>query len=121
DVEVHHRRIPHTNNPDPRTPLEAKFSQQYVVARALLDGKVRLRHFESDEVNSPAVRELMHKVRLGVHPDFTDEMESHFGARVTIRMKDGTTISEQADGDTWPTNFAPPSEELLFEKFNDCA
>ena len=42
------RRLPHTDNPDPRTPLGAKFSIQYVVARALADRAVRLEHFEDD-------------------------------------------------------------------------
>ena len=35
EVMPHLRRLPHTNNPEPRTPLEAKFSIQYCVARAL--------------------------------------------------------------------------------------
>jgi len=47
DILVHARRLPHTDNPDPRTSLAAKFSVQYVVARALLDGAVRLAHFET--------------------------------------------------------------------------
>ena len=34
EVLVHKRRLPHTNNPNPQTPLEAKFSVQYAVARA---------------------------------------------------------------------------------------
>jgi hypothetical protein len=33
EVLPHARRLPHTDNPDPRTPLGAKFSVQYVVAR----------------------------------------------------------------------------------------
>ena len=45
---THARRLPHTDNPDPRTPLAAKFSMQYAVARALVDGAVRLEHFEGD-------------------------------------------------------------------------
>lgn len=33
EIMPHPRRLPHTYNPDPRTPLAAKFSIQYVVAR----------------------------------------------------------------------------------------
>ena len=46
EVMPHARRLPHTDNPDPRTPLAAKFSIQYCVARALVDRAVRLEHFE---------------------------------------------------------------------------
>ena len=45
EVMPHLRRLPHTNNPDPRTPLEAKFSIQYCVARALTDRAVQARAF----------------------------------------------------------------------------
>ncbi|MEI7570136.1 MAG: MmgE/PrpD family protein [Alcaligenaceae bacterium] len=34
DILPHRRRLPHTNNPDPQTPLAAKFSVQYAVATA---------------------------------------------------------------------------------------
>ena len=50
DILAHRRRLPHTNNPDPRTPLAGKFSIQYVTARALADGAVRLHDFEGDAV-----------------------------------------------------------------------
>jgi len=53
DVMPHRRRLPHTNNPDPHGALEAKFSIQYCVARALTDRAVRLNHFENDAENDP--------------------------------------------------------------------
>ena len=59
EIMPHRRRLPHTDNPDPRTPLQAKFSVQYVVARALLDGAVRLKHFEGEAHLEPAVQALL--------------------------------------------------------------
>ncbi len=38
EVLPHGRRLRHTNTPHPQTSLEAKFSVQYVVARALRYG-----------------------------------------------------------------------------------
>ena len=35
DILAHRRRLPHTDNPRPQSPLEANFSIQYTTARAL--------------------------------------------------------------------------------------
>jgi 2-methylcitrate dehydratase PrpD len=45
DVLPHARRLPHTDNPHPATPLAAKFSVQYAVVRALLSGSPKDRAF----------------------------------------------------------------------------
>jgi 2-methylcitrate dehydratase PrpD len=37
---IHERRLEHTNRPDPQSALEAKFSLQYCLVRALLDRQV---------------------------------------------------------------------------------
>ena len=121
ELFVHPRRIAHTDNPDPKTPLAGKFSQQYVVSRALVDGAVELGHFTKESLDQPEVRSLMKKVKLGQHPEFNDEMKSHFGAKVVIRMADGTEYAKETRDDPWPTNAEPVSEDLLFRKFKDCA
>ena len=59
EILAHRRRLPHTNNPDPRTPLAGKFSIQYCTARALADGAVRLRDFEGEAVMEERVRRLL--------------------------------------------------------------
>src|ERR1700733_2128027 len=63
-VLPHARRLPHTNNPVPRPPLAAKFSIQYVVARALKDRAVKLSAFENDAPFDPTVRALMARLVL---------------------------------------------------------
>jgi 2-methylcitrate dehydratase PrpD len=45
---THRRRLEHTNRPDPRSALDAKFSVQYTLARALIHGFVSMDHFEGD-------------------------------------------------------------------------
>ena len=42
------RRLAHTNRPEPNSGLDAKFSVQYCVARALLEGRIVFEHFEGD-------------------------------------------------------------------------
>ena len=72
EIMPHARRLPHTNNPEPRTPLGAKFSIQYAVARALADRAVRLEHFEGDAHFDPVVRDLMARTEARQHPDMPD-------------------------------------------------
>ena len=53
DSWTHPRRLAHTNRPDPQSELDAKFSVQYCLARALLDRRVSLEHFEGDSFREP--------------------------------------------------------------------
>src|SRR5262249_9783889 len=89
DVMPHARRLPHTNNPDPRTPLAAKFSMQYVVARALADRAVRLDHFEGDAHLDPAIRMLMARVDARPHPDMADDSLLQWGTEVAVITRSG--------------------------------
>ena len=45
---THDRALAHTDRPDPRSSLDAKFSVQYCVARALMHGDVTFEHFEGE-------------------------------------------------------------------------
>jgi 2-methylcitrate dehydratase PrpD len=122
EVMVQRRRLPHTFNPDPQTPLGAKFSQQYVVARALIDGAVRLSHFEEQAYRDPQVRALMARVDAKPHPEMTDDKSDQFGAEVIITTKDGNRRSHRIDRDVevWRGLENPMSEAELWEKFKDC-
>jgi 2-methylcitrate dehydratase PrpD len=72
-VMPHARRLPHTDNPEPRTPLAAKFSLQYCVARALADRSVKLADFEGDAPFDPAIRALMRRIVAKPHPDMPQD------------------------------------------------
>ncbi len=117
DVLVHPQRLPHTDNPDPRTPLQCKFSQQYVVARALLDGRIRLADFEREAFEQRPVRDLLRKVDARAHP----EPVSEFAAEVVVTLTDGRTFSNLNDVDMGRGLKNPMSDAELWEKFEDCA
>jgi len=85
DIATHPRRLPHTDNPDPRTPLEAKFSIQYCVARALLDGEPVLAHFAGEALFDSRVRMLMQCTRVSVDPQMAARDDRSFGASVRAR------------------------------------
>ncbi len=48
---------------DPKSGLEGKFSIEYAMAALLLDGDLNVASFTDEQVNRPAVRALMKKVR----------------------------------------------------------
>jgi 2-methylcitrate dehydratase PrpD len=121
EILAHRRRLPHTDNPDPRTALAGKFSIQYVTARALADGAVRIRDFEDAAVMDERVRRLLPLITTGPHPDMPDDSPKQFGAEVAVTTKDGRRLSRRIDHLVCRGGDNPMSTEELFEKFEDCA
>ena len=121
DIMPHRRRLPHTNNPDPQTPLAAKFSVQYAVARALVDGAVRLGDFEGDSHFDPKVRAIMSKTTATPHPDMPDDSPDQFGAEVIVSLNDGRRIARRINSLVGRGGDFPLTSAELWEKFNDCA
>ncbi|MDR3529679.1 MAG: MmgE/PrpD family protein [Rhodopila sp.] len=117
-VMPHARRLPHTNNPDPRTPLAAKFSIQYCVARALADRSVKLCHFEGNAHFDPTVRGLMQRMEVKPHPDMPED----WGTEVIVETTDGARFASRLDD--YPSRGPagdPMTHAELWAKFADCA
>jgi 2-methylcitrate dehydratase PrpD len=122
EIMPHARRLPHTNNPDPRTPLAAKFSIQYCVARALVDRAVTLDHFEGDAPLDPAVRALMARSRARPHPDMADDSPLQWGAEIVVTTRDGERYASRLDDfERLGPGARPMTRDALWEKFADCA
>ena len=115
------RRLPHTDNPDPKTGLEAKFSIQYVVARALTDGVINLSHFEGAAYQDDAPHRLIQKIKTGVHPDMEDPKYDGYDAEVIISMSDGRHLSHRSTRDVLRGPNWPMTEAEMFKKFSDCS
>ena len=116
-VMPHPRRLPHTDNPDPRTPLGAKFSMQYCVARALTDRSVKLSDFEGDAPYDPVVRGLMQRLEAKPHPDITEA----WGTEVIVETVDGQRFASRLDD--YPSRGPmgdPMTHAELWTKFADC-
>jgi 2-methylcitrate dehydratase PrpD len=122
EVMPHARRLPHTDNPDPRTPLEAKFSIQYCVARALTDRAVKLDHFAGDAHHDPAIRALMQRVQARPHPDMALDAALQWGAEVIVHLSDGRRLASREDDyqSRGPAGI-PMTRDELWTKFADCA
>lgn len=121
EILVHKRRLPHTDNPNPRTPLEAKFSVQYAVSRALVSGAVRLGDFEGDAHFDSKVRAIMAKTTAAPHPAMPDDSPQQFGAEVSVTLMDGRKLTRKIDNLVGRGITYPMTSEELWEKFNDCA
>lgn len=115
EIETHEQRLEHTNRPDPLGELAAKFSVQYVVCRALIDGKVVLENFENEAYMDPGMRSLLPKVTAASHAD------DPYTGIVTVTLKDGSTHTEQARTPFGRGPENPMSADELKAKFIDCA
>lgn len=78
----------------PTLPTEAKFSTPYVAAVALMTGKVGLSDFTVDAIANPARQNLLAKIRVREAAEFTKEYPRHWGCRMTVVMRDGTTYTQ---------------------------
>lgn len=114
-VVEHPRRLPHTDDPDPRDGLAAKFSVQYVVARALADGELWLDAFADDAVDDPGVRRLLDRVTVE-----RDAAMPEWAARVVVETATGDTVEHAVDA---PRGSAerPLSDAERHEKYRRCA
>jgi 2-methylcitrate dehydratase PrpD len=119
---THARALAHTNRPDPRSTLDAKFSVQYCIARALLHGEVKFAHFEGESYRDPQVRELLARIeaRPHAHRPQGQGMEEHFECDLHVTTRDGKRFSAHVDQPLrGPKNLTPP--DRLQAKFHDCA
>ncbi|MCR0982724.1 MmgE/PrpD family protein [Roseomonas populi] len=77
---IHHR---------PTTGLDAKFSMEYAIAAALADGALRLASFDDAAVRRPLIQAFL--PRVTADEDVGDLLPRW--AEVTLRLKDGRTLS----------------------------
>ena len=121
DSWTHPRRLEHTNRPNPQSELDAKFSVQYCLARALTDRKVAIEQFEGAAYQDKKVRDLMSRVHAATYTTAQFPAENHFGAEVKVTMRDGTVHAKKVDQPYGRTSANPLTAELLKEKFVNCA
>jgi 2-methylcitrate dehydratase PrpD len=118
---THPRRLRHTDRPDPRSGLDGKFSVQYVLARAALEGSVRTDHFTDAAVRDPAVRAFMTRIAAAPHPEAVMETTQHFFADVRVETHDGRVFDAHVDMPLGRDAAHPLPPGALETKFFDCA
>ena len=101
------------SGPVPQSGLDGKFSVEYCAAVALLDGRVGIDSFTDTRRFSPDLEEALGKIRV-------DPVELEPGVvKVTARLKDGRTVSEECRGFKGAAA-NPMSREERLEKVRDC-
>lgn len=121
DSWTHPRRLEHTNRPDPQSSLDAKFSVQYTLARALQDRTVKIEQFEGDNWKDSATRALLPKIHATTYTTAQFPADNHFGAEVKVTLTDGRVVSVKTDQALGRSVDKPLPEDKLKEKFDNCA
>jgi 2-methylcitrate dehydratase PrpD len=102
DVETYGPGLEIVKERNPKTPFQARFSLNYCVAVALLEGRVVLAQFSADRfgpegVRIPAIAELMKRVRITVADDLTARYPAAWPVRIAIHYDDGEVARGEAD------------------------
>lgn len=109
-VESYADALAFCDKPVPRTPGEAKFSLQHVVAVIAVRGKPTLADFEADAIADPALAAVRSRVTVAEDRTLTARYPAHFGARI---IAGGATV-EVADALGDPEN--PVDEAAIVAK-----
>jgi 2-methylcitrate dehydratase PrpD len=121
DCWTHPRRLNHTNRPDPRSNLDAKFSVQYCVSRALIARRVVLGDFIGAAHDDAATRAVMARVQAAPHPRMDMASTEHFGAEIRLHLTDGRMLTGTTDRPLGRGPEKPLPMPRLEGKFLDCA
>jgi 2-methylcitrate dehydratase PrpD len=121
DVWTHTRRLEHTNRPDPKSDLDAKFSVQYCMTRAITDRRITIEHFDGNAHQEAKVRKLLPRVHAAPYTTAQFPAENHFGAEVKVTLRGGKVLSGKIDQPYGRTSENPLPASLLKEKFDNCA
>ncbi|MFC1918794.1 MmgE/PrpD family protein [Chloroflexota bacterium] len=103
---VHHR---------PKTALEGKFSLEFTISMALLEGQVRLAQVTDEKVQDQRTKELIERIKIIDHEPNDPEPE-----RVIFTLRDGRQLIEPLIDFRDPKNIALSNDELI-AKYRDCA
>ncbi len=115
------QRLAHSDRPDPKSALDAKFSVQYCVARALLDGQLLFEHFEGDAYRDLVVRGLLPRVHARPYTEKQFPRDNPLGAEVTVTLTDGRAFSARLDRPLGRTSANPIEYAQIKAKFENCA
>jgi len=104
----------------PTSALQAKFSMPFCAAAAVVFGAVEVDTFEALALGDPAVGSLMPRVHMRVEPSLEGVGPPLTEARVSITLRDGSVLRQDAHGARgYPER--PASDDELVSKFRGCA
>ena len=120
DVGTNHNMPNALIHHKPQTGLQAKFSMEFCISVLLLERRAVLGQFTDEYVRRPEVQEMIRRVNFYVDPVAEKAGFDKMTSLITIHLKDGRVLKDQAD-------FAKgsPANPMTFEeataKFRGCA
>lgn len=118
-IRLHPRRLRHTNNPAPTTPLAGKFSVQYLVATALTTGTITLQDFTGESMSRPEVIRLMSVTSAEPFPP-EEYGPDQYAGEVTLLLADGTTQRRRVEKARGRGTALALSDREIVGKFRAC-
>jgi aconitate decarboxylase len=112
--------VPTGDRPYPKTGLEGKFSVQYTVAAALLDGAVTLSSFTDERLQRADMQELLGKINVTMTPNITTEYNAGRYVDLEIELADGVVVCERCERPRGSWGAEPISEAEHAIKVRDC-
>jgi aconitate decarboxylase len=103
------------DRPFPKDADEARFSFQFNVAVALLDGEITSESYSNEKLNSAQIQDYLDRIKLILEPTIAPD----FGAMIVrIELENGVKNLS----DSWPGHWKTPmSDEQLTAKFLECS
>jgi 2-methylcitrate dehydratase PrpD len=108
------------NNPKARTIAEAKYSNPYIIAVALLEGAAWREQFTEEKIDNPDILELAGKVEVRADDDLDKLYDEKWPSIVEITMKDGKSYSQRIDLPKGEPEY-PVTDDELKKKFMSLA
>jgi aconitate decarboxylase len=111
--------MPYVNRPQPHTGLAGKFSMQYTLAAALLDGRVGIHTFTDQRLHAPDMQAILPKITVEMDKAIPARFET-MHVRAIAELADGRVLETRCDGPrgVWGQPAIPEADHLA--KVRDC-
>lgn len=118
EIETYRVALDITDNAAPHTPYEGKFSIQYAVDVALLDGRAGLDQFAVERLAQSDVAALLERTTARAADALTAAYPATWPSRVRVTLADGNVLEETVEQPKgMPAN--PMTEAEVAAKFHD--
>ena len=108
-------------NERPQTGLEAKFSEQFAMAAAVLLGRMGVEEVSDAVVRRPDIQAFFPKVKLNPVDEYDTRDPAHSPTeRVRMRLNNGEILDSGPIATIRGHAYDPMSVEELWEKFANC-
>jgi 2-methylcitrate dehydratase PrpD len=120
EVETHPDLLETVRFVAPTHGFQGKFSLDYCVAAAVLDGRVDLDSFTDAHAASPRMRQALAAVQVITRPEWGASWFARRQNPVTIHLRDGRAVRKEVEHPRGsPRN--PMTRDELLEKYRGCA